>query len=465
MFFAKASQAANYYVSTTGSDSYSGLYETYQGGSNGPWKTLGKANSTVTSGAHTINVAAGTYNEYITETHSGSEGNLIWWKANGTVIVPGFRIWGSWIKFTGFEITHSVANRKGIMIEHSGGADEGHCIIDSNYIHDIPARGILLWQTNNNTVSNNTIARVGGIGIRLDASYNLVENNDISDVRNRVGGVADEDGDTQADGIRNYDRNSPGLYGTNTFRGNYIHGITHANQYGYPFSPSKEPPHIDAFQGSFINSVIERNHVVMMEDAVHSNTSMHGLMIEGGSNLTIRNNIFEGHSFMNTGGGPNITGLYIYNNTIRSSLNFWDDPYTPYGFQLDYVAGAVEIKNNISVDFEVHYMKLSHAGGAAITQKNNCIFNSNGSTPGMSEISADPTDLWMQDALFVNEWSDLKLQGSSPCKDAGITIASVTDDYLGVSRPQGTAYDIGAYEYIQAGDTIPPAAPTGVRVD
>jgi hypothetical protein len=42
--------------------------------------------------------------------------------------------------------------------------------------------------------------------------------------------------------------------------------------------------------------------------------------------------------------------------------------------------------------------------------------------------------------------SDFHLQSGSPAINAGLTIASVTDDYAGTTRPKGSAYDIGAYE-------------------
>lgn len=67
-------------------------------------------------------------------------------------------------------------------------------------------------------------------------------------------------------------------------------------------------------------------------------------------------------------------------------------------------------------------------------------------------ISADP--------LFVSA-SDYRLQSGSPAKDSGTTIASFSTDKNGISRPQGSAWDIGAYEYdpgkkinIGAGGTI-----------
>src|SRR5438093_5022735 len=47
------------------------------------------------------------------------------------------------------------------------------------------------------------------------------------------------------------------------------------------------------------------------------------------------------------------------------------------------------------------------------------------------------------------------LQSTSPAIDAGTTLASVMTDYDGVTRPQGSAYDIGAYEYATAATPTP----------
>jgi len=70
------------------------------------------------------------------------------------------------------------------------------------------------------------------------------------------------------------------------------------------------------------------------------------------------------------------------------------------------------------------------------------------------------------DAKLINpSFRDFHLQSSSPAINAGLAFSEVTTDYDGVSRPQGSAYDIGAYEYTGTpSDTTPPAAPTGVRV-
>ena len=63
-------------------------------------------------------------------------------------------------------------------------------------------------------------------------------------------------------------------------------------------------------------------------------------------------------------------------------------------------------------------------------------------TLGTGNIYGDP--------LFVQaEWGpngDFHLQNGSPAIDAGGTVASIVDDLVGTLRPQGPAYDIGAYE-------------------
>ena len=44
---------------------------------------------------------------------------------------------------------------------------------------------------------------------------------------------------------------------------------------------------------------------------------------------------------------------------------------------------------------------------------------------------------------------DFRLQLGSPIIDAGVTISGLTQDITGITRPQGSALDIGAYEYFK----------------
>ena len=50
-------------------------------------------------------------------------------------------------------------------------------------------------------------------------------------------------------------------------------------------------------------------------------------------------------------------------------------------------------------------------------------------------------DSLSSDPLFVST-TDLHIQSGSPAKDAGTTIAAVTNDFDGEARPGGPAYDI-----------------------
>ena len=60
--------------------------------------------------------------------------------------------------------------------------------------------------------------------------------------------------------------------------------------------------------------------------------------------------------------------------------------------------------------------------------------------------------------IFVSSPLDLHITASSPAKDTGTTIAGFSTDKDGVVRPQGSAWDIGAYEVVTGGP--PPPATT-----
>jgi len=46
-----------------------------------------------------------------------------------------------------------------------------------------------------------------------------------------------------------------------------------------------------------------------------------------------------------------------------------------------------------------------------------------------------------------------------------LLIALLNSEKNGLPRPQGSSWDIGVYEYVEGGDTTPPEAPTGLRLD
>ena len=71
-----------------------------------------------------------------------------------------------------------------------------------------------------------------------------------------------------------------------------------------------------------------------------------------------------------------------------------------------------------------------------------------------------PWNLAVAASAFVDVTKhDYQLAATSPAIDYGIAIPEVTTDRLGKTRPQGTGYDVGAYEKA-AGSTTPTPTPT-----
>ena len=55
------------------------------------------------------------------------------------------------------------------------------------------------------------------------------------------------------------------------------------------------------------------------------------------------------------------------------------------------------------------------------------------------------------DPQLTSPTSDFTLQTTSPAIDAGSSVGAPSTDFAGNARPQGSGYDIGAYECIGGG--------------
>ena len=270
-------------------------------------------------------------------------------------------------------------------------------------------------------------------GREIHGSNNLVEYNEV------WGSVAyhTPTGCTgDADGFR--------FFGSgHMFRGNYIHDISYNDLENQGYSP-----HIDAFQtwadayhAAASNILIEKNFIYLpgYKDA---QANCHGFMLEDCSGITIRNNIVITHGGTNTGGG-NVDHVKILNNTFIGNLSYLRSNY-PVGISLQNCPNST-IKNNIVYDQADWAIYLAGTTYTGLDIGNNCTYNSDGSIPLGAPY---PHDLWGIDPLFVNANNyDFHLKMGSPCIDAGATLSDVWDDYDNYSRPSGTAFDFGAFEY------------------
>ena len=144
------------------------------------------------------------------------------------------------------------------------------------------------------------------------------------------------------------------------------------------------------------------------------------------------------------------TNAYVYNNTIyvvnQGSLN-------NYGIRFANVASCtlnISVENNIVIGAVT-------GGGASITYCYNQVTFNTGTKTFNNNISSDSTaDDFGGSSHLVNKTASqifedvssnvYSLSSSSIALDAGKTLSAVTDDIVGVSRPQNLIYDIGAFE-------------------
>ncbi|HXI66078.1 MAG TPA: right-handed parallel beta-helix repeat-containing protein, partial [Gemmatimonadales bacterium] len=170
----------------------------------------------------------------------------------------------------------------------------------------------------------------------------------------------------------------------------------------------------------------------------------HGIYLSSGTNVIVRNNVF--YNIMRGWAiqlYPDVLDrIYIVNNTFAFP-NPHEDGHIIAAATLSNAVIANNIfyqpltagvwfdggtTSNVTVEYNLTTGGTAAEGnGAGVTLSNNL----------------DNTDPKFVDVGLFN----FALQAGSPAIDAGVTLSYVTNDFLGASRPQGAAYDIGAFEF------------------
>jgi hypothetical protein len=183
------------------------------------------------------------------------------------------------------------------------------------------------------------------------------------------------------------------------------------------------------------NRNIYRN--LRIHDVAHRTASYSAVIIwSGDSHLIYNCVIYNSGSHGIQISGPSVVNARVYNNTIYRTT------YT--GIQI----GAFGATNTIV--------------------KNNIIYNTGA---GPINVTTDATGTILDKNLtgvnpqFVNAaTNNFRLLSTSPAIDKGATISEVTQDFAGLPRPQGSAHDIGAYEFSANQSDAPPSAPIGLSI-
>lgn len=152
------------------------------------------------------------------------------------------------------------------------------------------------------------------------------------------------------------------------------------------------------------------------------------------------------------GSSPGSGVVDVYNNTLYDCGNWTNPPYgESEGSLLWNNAGnaskSLRLRNNIIYASTVSpYCDDLVCGG--VTGSNN-IFYGNGAPPANHNLT-DSLDVNPRLTSLSLSSPDFHLQPGSPAIGAGVTIAGLATDFDGIPRPQGSAFDIGAYQYVTA---------------
>jgi hypothetical protein len=434
VFLPLSASAVTYYVDVTGNDSYNGLYPTYEGGSNGPWLTLAKSVSSISSG-DTVYLRAGTWNEglYIYGKSYTSRTTFARYPSDpvGSVILDGTGIeheeWED-----GVILIHYSNNVLIDGIKVINGYKAGINAVSGQYIEILNSitdntylSGIAFWLVTHGTVQGNTIYNsnmpngydevisIASSSTNIDVSYNTLY------AGNRNFGAMGGEGLNIKDGC------------------SYVH--VHHNYVDMARPDGQES---DRYAMGVDGWTSETHHIYFYNNIVKDGSW--GLQCnseEGGyaHHIYFYNNIVShiGHGSMHGGGigFPPYGGSPGLNEYIYWWNNIIYDSYYGARFYKEEIA-SVEMRNNIFYNSEIEDIHFD----TGVPEE---------------EITLDHNLYSGTDPKFVNaSGEDFHLQSDSPAINAGVTISNVIDDFDGISRPQGAGYDIGAYEYVSS---LPPS--------
>lgn len=190
----------------------------------------------------------------------------------------------------------------------------------------------------------------------------------------------------------------------------------------------------EASLGNVIDGVIVRNNIMTGNNHL-------GMVVTGNvRNTKVYNNTFyeNGRVGLNVGSGPLLTTIDVRNNLFVQSANS-------------------VCQSNCSWYPIAHVQMTSAAVGVSV--------QNNGYGPDAPAIdgATDPRPITGAVTFANPEAVDFRVMAGSSSIDRGESLADVPADYAGIPRPNGPAFDLGAFEVPSAGPRRAPAPPQNLR--
>ena len=182
----------------------------------------------------------------------------------------------------------------------------------------------------------------------------------------------------------------------------------------------------------------------------------HGFYLCGDNEVVINNVSLRNSAYgLQVAGYSTVSNMRVYNNVLafngKGGMILWQ------------LISAVEIKNNIIYRNTGYGMDSWDAHGSGVVVDHNIVFGNGSGNYNFTAAASDYTytlgSTISTEPLFADATSaafDPHLKTGSPAIDAGLALSQVMQDIEGTTRPQGPAWDIGAYEYGGAASTQPP---------
>jgi hypothetical protein len=179
---------------------------------------------------------------------------------------------------------------------------------------------------------------------------------------------------------------------------------------------------------------LARNTIVSNSIGTTTTPFGSGVCVQSNTPVTLSNNLIARNNATIYDGGvyvgldsPSASQALLVNNTIADNGG---------SGVLAYCYAVLTMTNNLIVTHTVG-LTNTHSASSTISADTNLFWNTNDPITGTNGIQKNP--------LLT---ADYHLGSGSPARDAGLNISWLTVDLEGTPRPQGTKYDIGAFEAV-----------------